>query len=213
VNFWFAFSVAPNKERAAAQRLGERGVLVNVPLVKRVIRVSDGHGGRKRLSEFVPGWTGYIFVFLPDDWRERRRVFEMEFANGDRCVRSIVTVGGGKITEEAMKWGLEQLKLISEASTVRHSVKVGDVVRVKKGALAGQLAKVGSVEGVKVCLLTEMFNRSALTLVSIHNLEPATPDEKTSRKTGEALHCGANQSTRYARDVGRSATGEVSRNR
>jgi transcription antitermination factor NusG len=211
MNFWHAFTVAPNKERPAAQRLGERGVLANVPLIKRQIRIADGNGGRKRVSEFVPAWTGYVFIYMPDDWREIERVRAVEFSNGDRCVRNIVAVGGGKITEEAMKWGLQQLKLISEASSVKHSVKVGDTVRVKNGAFAGQIVKVGSVEGTRACILMEMFKQSTPALVSIHNLELATAEEKTPMRAGDPLHCGANQSTRYPRDVGRSATGGVSR--
>jgi transcription antitermination factor NusG len=213
MNFWFVFTVAPNKERSAAERLGSRGVLANVPLSKRAIRASDGHGGRKRTIEWRPTISGYVFVNMVDDRRLIARVLGMEFANGEPVVRSIVKFGGeyGKISEIVMAEFLQHVKDEALASSVKHSVKVGDTVRVKNGALAGQLAKVGSVEGTRVCLLTEMFKRSALTLVSIHNLELATQDKKTPTPIGKNLHCGANSSTRYPRDVGRSAPGEVSR--
>lgn len=213
MNFWYAFTTAPNKERQAAQRLGERGMLANVPLEKRHVRSGPA---RRRSIEWTPAITGYVFVFMPHDWRLVRNILELQFSNGERCVRGVCKEAGGgyaKITQEAMQWCLQHIKERSEATTVKHSVKVGDTVRVKNGALAGQLAKVGSVEGVKVCLLTEMFKRSVLTLVPIHNVELATPPSKSPAKTVDTLHCGANQSTRYPRDVGRSATGEVSRNR
>ena len=214
MNFWFVFTVAPNKERSAAARLGARGVLANVPLSKRTIRASDGHGGRKRSIEWRPTISGYVFVHMADDWRGIKRVLDMEFANGDPVVRGIVKFAGeyGKITEAVMAEFLQHIREDSLASSVKHSVKVGDTVRVKNGALAGQLAKVGSVEGTRVCILTEMFKRSALTLVSIHNLEPAGEGEKNPTAIGKSLHCGANSPTRYPRDVGRSATGGVSRN-
>lgn len=212
MNFWHAFTTAPNKERAVASRLGQRGLLVLVPLEKRSIRSGPA---RKRSVEWAPAITGYVFVWMDSDWRAVERVFKMEFPNGEPCVRGIVKeVGGkfGKITEEAMQWCLQRIKERSEVSSVKHSLKAGDMVRVKNGPLAGQLGTVGSVEGVKVCLLTEMFKRSSPTTTTIHNLELATPQEKKPEGIGKNLHCGANQSTRYARDVGRSATGEVSRN-
>ena len=213
MNFWFVFTVAPNKERSAAERLGSRGVLANVPLSKRTIRASDKHGGRKRSIEWRPTISGYVFVNMVDDWRGIKRVLDMEFANGDPVVRGIVKFAGeyGKISEEVMQEFLQHVKEDSLVSSVKHSVKVGDTVRVKNGPLAGQLGKVGSVEGVKVCLLTELFKRSALTVVPIHNLELASQSEKTPTPIGKNLHCGANTSTRYPRDVGRSATGGVSR--
>lgn len=206
MNFWLVFTTAPNKERVAAQRLGARGFLANVPLVKRAIRTGPL---RKRSVDWAPAVPGYVFVFLPDDWRQVSGVIQTEFSDGERCVRGVIKFAGeyGKITPEVMKAFLQHIKEDSEASSVKHSVKVGNVVRVKNGPFTGQIGKVGMVEGAKATILMELFQRSTPAVVAIHNLEIATPAEKTPIRTGEPLHYGANQSTRYPRDVGRSATG------
>jgi transcription antitermination factor NusG len=212
MQFWYVFTTAPNKERPAAQELGRRGWLVNVPLMKRNIRSGPT---RRRSVDFAPVIPGYVFIFMDGAHsRNFERIFKAEFPDGDRCVRQILKFAGeyGKITPEVMREFLQHVKAESErASSVKHSVKVGDTVRVKNGAFAGQIVKVGSVEGTRACILMEMFKQSTPALVSIHNLELATAEEKTPIRAGDPLHCGANQSTRYPRDVGRSATGGVSR--
>lgn len=211
MNHWYVFTTAPNKERAAASRLGERGLLALVPLTKRAIRSGPA---RRRSVEWVPAITGYLFVNLATDWRLIKRVLDLEFSNGEHCVRGIVKFAGeyGKISEEIMKAFIQAIKEDAEASSVERPVKVGDTVRVKHGLLAGQIVKIGMIEGSRVTVLTQLFQQS-LAKVSINNVELATPPSKTPAKTVDTLHCGANQSTRYPRDVGRSATGEVSRNR
>jgi transcription antitermination factor NusG len=206
MTFWYVFTTAPNKERPAAQRLGQRGLLALVPLTKRSIRTGPA---RRRSVDWLPAVPGYVFVFLGSDWRLIKQVLDMEFSNGEPCVRGIVKFAGeyGKISEAVMQEFLQHVKADSEASSVKHSVKVGDEIRVKNGPFAGQLGKVGMVEGAKATILMELFKRSTPAVVAVHNLELATPEKKTPIRAGDALHCGANQSTRYPRDVGRSATG------
>jgi transcription antitermination factor NusG len=214
LTFWYVFTTAPNKERPAAQELGRRGWLVNVPLMKRNIRSGPT---RRRSVDFAPVIPGYVFIFMDGAHsRNFERIFKAEFPDGDRCVRQILKFAGeyGKITPEVMREFLQHVKAESErASSVKHSVKVGQTIRVKNGPFAGQIGTVGMVEGAKATILMELFKRSTPAVVAIHNLEIATPQEKTPKNTGDALHCGANQSTRYPRDVGRSATGKVSRSR
>lgn len=204
---WYVFTTAPNKERASAQELGRRGWLANVPLMKRSVRTGPA---RRRGVEFAPVIPGYVFLFMAHDWRQFEQVFKAEFPDGERCVRQILKFAGeyGRITPEVMQEFLQHVKQQSEASSsVKQSFTVGDRIRVKNGPFAGQVGKVGSVEGAKATVLMELFKRSTLALVPVHNLELATPEKKTPIRTGGALHYGANQSTRYPRDVGRSATG------
>lgn len=204
---WYVFTTAPNKERASAQELGRRGWLAIVPLTKRAIRTGPA---RKRSVDFAPVISGYVFVQLEAERGLISQILEAEFLSGDPCVRGVVKFAGkyGRISTEVMAAFLQHVKQQSEGlSSVKHSVKVGDMIRVKNGPFAGQFGKVGSVEGVKATILMELFKRSTLALVPVHNLEIATEEKKSPIRTGEALHCGANQSTRYPRDVGRSATG------
>lgn len=211
INFWHAFTVAPNKERSAADELGRRGMLPLVPLWPKAKRKGPSTGYKRTPVLVIPG---YVFVFIEPTWQAIRQVLAQEFIGGDKCVNSIVmgTAGiPGRITEEVMKEFLQHIAQSEPTSTVKQSFKVGGKARVKDGAFHGFKGVVQRVEGDRVCILTELFKRSTLVVVSVHSLELDNEGEKTSVGIGKNLHCGANQSTRYGQDGGRFATGGKSR--
>jgi transcription antitermination factor NusG len=200
LTFWYVFTTAPNKERPAAQELGRRGWLVNVPLDPRAKR--KRRNGNKRQA--LPAIPGYVLIFMEPDEKSITRILRAEFPDGERCVNRRVP---GKVTAGEMLEFLEFLSAMKEVSSVKQSVKPGDHVRLKYGAGEGQIVPVVSVKGAKVNILIELFNATRVVEVKAD----AVQLEKDATSPSIPLHKDAKQCTTLRRDGGRFATGGKSR--
>jgi transcription antitermination factor NusG len=199
--FWHVFACRTGKERAAASRLGERGLLAFVPCLPRSQRK-----GPQRLRQPVPAIPGYVLIQLEGIAHPRvlRQILGLEFANGDRCVNRKIP---GTVGPAEMRAFLQYLSDLKDVSTVKQSMKPGDKVRVKFGPMEGKTAVIATVRGAKVNLLIELFNAARIVTVKADAIQ--LEDNTTSHS--KSLHKTANQGTTIRRDGGRSATGGTSR--
>jgi transcription antitermination factor NusG len=205
VNDWWVFLCAPNKERRGAEFLRMRGFEADVPVWRRFVRGSRTIRGTETVR-LVPVLPGYLFVALPSPFLINR-VLRVQYFNGEPVVRSPMRVAGepGKVSPEEMARFKTSIDKLPATSSVKHSVKMGDVVRVKNGKYADKTASVGMVEGLRLTIETEFFNRITLAVVSLQDVELADTTETTPKNIAKSLQCGANQSTRYAQGNNRSA--------
>jgi transcription antitermination factor NusG len=192
--FWHVFACRPGKERAAAQELGRRGLLPLVP----VLPIKFRQGNRYWRPLALPG---YVLVQM-DGLTPKllRQILVAEFNTGEKCVRKEI----GRATVKQMLEFLQFIESLREVLTVKHSVKPGDMVRVKFGPMEGKLAQVQSVKGDRVNLLIELFK--------VEVKADAIQLEKKDATGGISLHKTANHGTTVRRDGGRSrAAGGQSR--
>jgi transcription antitermination factor NusG len=199
--FWHVFACRTGKERAAASRLGERGLLAFVPCLPRSQRK-----GPQRLRQPVPAIPGYVLIQLEGIAHPKvlRQILGLEFANGDRCVVRKIP---GTVGPAEMRAFLQYISDLKEVSSVKHSMKPGDKVRIHYGPLEGKTATIATVKGANVNLLIELFNAARIVTVKADAIQP----EKDHATGGIPLHKSANQGTTIRRDGGRSATGGTSR--
>lgn len=202
--FWYVFTCAPNKERQAASRLGERGHLANVPLLPFAKRKRSRHNKRQLLAA-IPG---YVLVQDGETMPAKtlRAIMALEFANGDRVVHRRIP---GKVSQAEMQEFIQFLSVLKEASSVKQSVKAGDKVRIHYGPFEGKVGEVESVKGAKVNLLIELFKIAVKT----DAVELVTATEKQDATGSNSLHKSANHGTTFRRDGGRFATGGKSKHR
>jgi transcription antitermination factor NusG len=198
---WHVFACRTGKERAAASRLGERGLLAFVPCLPRSQRK-----GRQRLRQPVPAIPGYVLIQLEGlaNPKVLRQILGMEFSNGDKCVARKIP---GTVGPAEMRAFLQYLSDLKDVATVKHSMKPGDKVRVKFGPMEGKTAVIATVKGAKVNLLIELFNAARIVTVKADAIQL----EKDTTSASKSLHKTANQGTTIRRDGGRSATGGTSR--
>jgi transcription antitermination factor NusG len=198
---WHVFACRTGKERAAASRLGERGLLAFVPCLPRSQRK-----GPQRLRQPVPAIPGYVLIQLEGLAAPKvlRQILGLEFANGDKCVARKIP---GTVKPEEMRSFLQYLADLKKVSSVKHCMKPGDKVRIHYGPMEGKTATVATVKGAKVNLLIELFNAARIVTVKADALQ--LEDNTTS--ASKSLHKSANQGTTIRRDGGRSATGGTSR--
>jgi transcription antitermination factor NusG len=199
--FWHVFACRTGKERAAASRLGERGLLAFVPCLPRSQRK-----GPQRLRQPVPAIPGYVLIQLEGIAAPKvlRQILGLELANGDRCVNRKIP---GTVRPEEMRAFLQYIADLKEVASVKHCMKPGDKVRVQYGPMEGKTAVIATVKGAKVNLLIELFNAARIVTVKADALQL----EDNSATPSVSLTKNANQSTRKLRDGGRSATGGTSR--
>jgi transcription antitermination factor NusG len=199
--FWHVFACRTGKERAAASRLGERGLLAFVPCLPRSQRK-----GPQRLRQPVPAIPGYVLIQLEGLAAPKvlRQILGLEFANGDRCVARKIP---GTVRPDEMRAFLQYISDLKEMSSVKQSMKPGDKVRVQYGPMEGKTAVIATVKGAKVNLLIELFNAARIVTVKADAIQL----EDNSATPSVSLTKNANQSTRKLRDGGRSATGGTSR--
>jgi transcription antitermination factor NusG len=197
---WHVFACRTGKERAAASRLGERGLLAFVPCLSRSQRK-----GPQRLRQPVPAIPGYVLIQLEAlTARVLGQILGMEFSNGDKCVRKNIP---GTVSAGEMRSFLQYLSDLKEVSSVKQSMKPGDKVRINYGPMEGKIATIATVKGAKVNLLIELFNASRIVTVKADALQL----ENDTTSASKSLHKTANQGTTIRRDGGRSATGGTSR--
>jgi transcription antitermination factor NusG len=195
---WHVFACRTGKERAAASRLGERGLLAFVPCLPRSQRK-----GPQRLRQPVPAIPGYVLIQLEGLAAPKvlRQILGLEFTNGDKCVARKIP---GTVKPEEMRAFLQYLADLKEVSSVKHCMKPGDKVTLQDGRIP---ATVASLKGDKVNLLIELFNSTRVVTVKADAIQ--LEDNTTS--ASKSLHKSANQGTTIRRDGGRSATGGTSR--
>jgi transcription antitermination factor NusG len=198
LTFWHVFACRTGKERAAALRLGERGLLAFVPCLPRSQRK-----GPQRLRQPVPAIPGYVLIQLEGlaSPKVLRQILGMEFANGDKCVARKIP---GTVRPEEMRAFLQYISDLKEVSSVKHSMKPGDKVTLQDGRIP---ATVASLKGDKVNLLIELFNSTRIVTVKADAIQL----ENNTTSASKSLHKSANHGTTIRRDGGRSATGGTSR--
>jgi transcription antitermination factor NusG len=201
VTLWHVFACRTGKERAAASRLGERGLLAFVPCLPRSQRK-----GPQRVRQPVPAIPGYVLIQLEGLAAPKvlRQILGLEFSNGDRCVARKIP---GTVGPAEMRAFLQYISDLKEVSSVKQSMKPGDKVRIHYGPMEGKTAVIATVKGAKVNLLIELFNAARIVTVKADALQL----EDNSATPSVSLTKNANQSTRKLRDGGRSATGGTSR--
>jgi transcription antitermination factor NusG len=202
---WHVFACRTGKERAAASRLGERGLLAFVPCLSRSQRK-----GPQRLRQPVPAIPGYVLIQLegpkdaPIPARTLRQILGVEFSSGDKCVQRKIP---GKVKPEEMRSFLQYLSDLKDVSSVKQSMKPGDKVRIHYGPMEGKTATIATVKGTRVNLLIELFNAARIVTVKADAIQL----ENDTTSASKSLHKTANQGTTIRRDGGRSATGGTSR--
>lgn len=187
MTIWSVWSIKPGKERAVAVELGRRGFLPFVPVLPFKYRQGNRYWRPVALS-------GYSLIQVEAlSPNIQRAILAADFRNGDKCVHRLV----GQASPKELLAFLEYIQSLKEPSSVKHSVKPGDKVRVKFGPMEGKLAEVQSVKGARVNLLIELFKvevkADALQLEK-EDTSPSIPLCKT-----------ANHGTTIRRDGGRSS--------
>jgi transcription antitermination factor NusG len=192
--FWHVFACRPGKERAAAIELGRRGLLPLVP----VLPIKFRQGNRYWRPLALPGYVLVQIETLTP--KVLRQILSAEFIGGEKCVRKEI----GRATAKQMLAFLQFIESLKEVLTVKQSVKPGDMVRVKYGAMEGILAEVQEVKGARVNLLIGLFK--------VRVKADAIQLEENGATASISLHETSKSGTTLRRDGGRSrAAGGQSR--
>jgi hypothetical protein len=167
--------------------LGRRGLLPLVPVLP--IKFRQGNHYWRPLA--LPGYVLVQVDHLTP--KVLRQILSADFSNGEKCVRKEI----GRATAKQMLDFLAFIESLKEVLTVKHSVKAGDVVRLKYGEWEGKRGEVQEIEGDRVNLLIGIFK--------VRVKADAIQLEKEDATGGISLHKSANHGTTIRRDGGRSS--------
>jgi transcription antitermination factor NusG len=175
---WYALTVKPNHERAAAQALDSKGLETFVPLYRSRRRWSD------RIKELdLPLFAGYVFCRFPGT--ERARILSTPGVNS--------VVGFGNKPAPVDEGEIRAVRtLVASGLPVGPwpFLRVGERVRVKAGPLCGVEGILTQVKDAwRVVVSIELLQRSiaaevdrdALALVS----RPARAPERPAASRGK----------------------------
>lgn len=175
---WYALRVQPNRERAIAGQLSERGFTTYVPmepkLISYAVRTWFGISQRKR-SAVAPIFPGYLFLrlhFVLDACR--RHAFEtISGIHGFLTVDNVAR----PFTEEEMEMIHnieEELRLRADIRSRKHRFKPGQRVRIELGALANLIATVARIERAddaeRITLLVNLLGRDTETTLPVDHV-------------------------------------------
>jgi transcription antitermination factor NusG len=180
---WYALTVKPNHERAAAQALESKALETFVPLFRSRRRWSD------RIKELeLPLFAGYVFCRFSGT--ERTRILSTP------GVRSVVGFGNRPAAvEDAEIRAVRTLVASGQTLGPWPFLRVGERVRVDAGPLCGVEGILTQVKDAwRVVVSIELLQRSiaaevdrdALSVVTRPALAPAT--RSTPRATGRSPH-------------------------
>lgn len=162
---WYVFRVAPKREGLVRQALTQRGFIALAPYTKEFERVS-----RQRIIAYSEAvFPRYVFAEVGGyQWDQLRSVPHLHPAPlcmGGKPFRLSVP----DIKEIALMGSTRQIDSPRRPKTVA----VGTAAKIKTGALAGQVAKVGSIRGKHAELLLQLLGSLKAVKIPLAHLEAA----------------------------------------
>ncbi len=160
---WYAVLTRARHEKAAAHRLGERGVTTFLPTVTEVHRWND----RKKTVE-LPLFSCYLFVKLMPGNEERQRVLRTDSVLGLVGTQGLGTPIPNDQIDAIRTLVNEQLPCCSHPF-----LKTGQRVRIRGGALEGIEGILLSRSGDrKLIISVDAMQRSLAVQIEGYDLEP-----------------------------------------
>jgi transcription antitermination factor NusG len=180
---WYALTVKPNHERAAAQALESKGLETLVPLYRSRRRWSD------RIKELeLPLFAGYVFCRFPGN--QRARILSTPGVNS--------VVGFGNRPAPVDDGEIHAVRtLVASGLPVSPwpFLRVGEKVRVESGPLCGVEGILTQVKDAwRVVVSIELLQRSVAAEVDrdalsvVRRATPAPGPRSTPRGKGGSLH-------------------------
>jgi transcription antitermination factor NusG len=160
---WYAVLTRARHEKAAAHRLGERGVTTFLPTVTEVHRWND----RKKTVE-LPLFSCYLFVKLMPGNEERQRVLRTDSVLGLVGTQGLGTPIPNDQIDAVRTLVSEQLPCCSHPF-----LKTGQRVRIRGGALEGIEGILLSRNGDrKLIISVDAMQRSLAVQIEGYDVEP-----------------------------------------
>lgn len=160
---WYAVLTRARHEKAAAHRLGERGVTTFLPTVTEVHRWND----RKKTVE-LPLFSCYLFVKLMPGNEERQRVLRTDSVLGLVGTQGLGTPIPNEQIDAIRTLVSEQLPCCSHPF-----LKTGQRVRIRGGALEGIEGILLSRNGDRRLIISvDAMQRSLAIQVEGYDVEP-----------------------------------------
>jgi transcription antitermination factor NusG len=160
---WYAVLTRARHEKAAACRLGERGVTTFLPTVTEVHRWND----RKKTVE-LPLFSCYLFVKLMPGNEERQRVLRTDSVLGLVGTQGLGTPIPNEQIDAIRTLVSEQLPCCSHPF-----LKTGQRVRIRGGALEGIEGILLSRNGDRRLIISvDAMQRSLAIQVEGYDVEP-----------------------------------------
>jgi transcription antitermination factor NusG len=160
---WYAVLTRARHEKAAAHRLGERGVTTFLPTVTEVHRWND----RKKTVE-LPLFSCYLFVKLMPGNEERQRVLRTDSVLGLVGTQGLGTPIPNDQIDAIRTLVSEQLPCSSHPF-----LKTGQRVRIRGGALEGIEGILLSRNGDRRLIISvDAMQRSLAIQVEGYDVEP-----------------------------------------
>ena len=160
---WYAVLTRARHEKAAAHRLGERGVTTFLPTVTEVHRWND----RKKTVE-LPLFSCYLFVKLMAGNEERQRVLRTDSVLGLVGTQGLGTPIPSDQIDAIRTLVSEQLPCSSHPF-----LKTGQRVRIRGGALEGIEGILLSRNGDRRLIISvDAMQRSLAVQVEGYDVEP-----------------------------------------
>ena len=160
---WYAVLTRARHEKAAAHRLGERGVTTFLPTVTEVHRWND----RKKTVE-LPLFSCYLFVKLMPGNEERQRVLRTDSVLGLVGTQGLGTPIPNDQIDAVRTLVSEQLPCCSHPF-----LKTGQRVRIRGGALEGIEGILLSRNGDRRLIISvDAMQRSLAVQVEGYDVEP-----------------------------------------
>lgn len=158
---WTILTTTPQTEFRARDELHRLGLSALVPVEFRMRQAA-------RMKSFVrrPVLPGYLFAQIgPDDWSAVRAIDGVRLplqANGRWCTLSPVQVSA-----------LELLSQPAEQRQTGHRYRLGDRIRIRRGAMAELEAVIASLDGGHIVAVAQMFGKEHRVKISPSQMETA----------------------------------------
>ena len=159
---WFAVQTRARHEKVVAQRLGDKGITIFLPLVKEVHGWSD-----RRKTVELPLFSCYVFARLLPRHNERLRVLLV-----DGVLRFVGSGQGIPIPEQQID---AVRRLVNEQLTYScyPFLKIGQRVRIRSGALSGVEGILISRSGDRTLVISvDAIQRSLAVRIEGYDIEP-----------------------------------------
>jgi transcriptional antiterminator NusG len=163
VENWYAVQTRARHEKAAAQRLCERGVTTFLPTVNQVHRWND-----RKKTVTLPLFSCYLFVKLMPSNQERQRVLRTDSVLGLVGTQGLGTPIPNDQIDALRTLVNEQLPCCSHPF-----LKTGQRVRIRGGALEGLEGILLSRNGDRRLIISvDAMQRSIAVRVEGYDVEP-----------------------------------------
>lgn len=171
---WFAFRIAPQKERAAHELLTKRGFTsLFVHEVRETRRVR--HKRYQVVKRTTPLLPSYALVQHDGTESFWYRLFAQTWPGMDvRVIYSVIGCEGRPYAiPSASMDHLMALSGVEHRLPTKRKIAVGDTVRIRVGEWRNFTAQVEQVNSKRVKVLLGLFGRPVETLVSVRDVELA----------------------------------------